>query len=42
MIEQKALSYANMYGVLGTLHMLCKLDDSAKEILQKIKKPISV
>ena len=42
MIEQKALAFANMYGVLGTLHMLCELDDSAKEILQKIKKPISV
>lgn len=42
MIEQKALSYANMYGVLGTLHMLCELDGKAKKILQKIKKPISV
>ena len=42
MIEQKALSYANMYGVLGTLQMLCELDDTAKKILQKIKKPISV
>lgn len=42
MIEQKALSYANMYGVLGTLHKLCELDSKAKEILGKIKKPISV
>lgn len=42
MIEQKALSFANMYGVLGALEKLCELDDSAKEILQKIKKPISV
>ncbi|MEE1238381.1 MAG: hypothetical protein UHO61_00455 [Acutalibacteraceae bacterium] len=42
MIEQKALAYANMYGVFGTLHKLCELDGNAKEILQKIKKPISV
>ena len=42
MIEQKALSYANMYGVFGALHKLCELDSNAKEILQKIKKPISV
>lgn len=42
MIEQKALAFANMYGVLGTLQMLCELDDTAKKILQKIKKPISV
>ena len=42
MIEQKALSYANMYGVLGTLHKLCELDSKSKEILGKIKKPISV
>lgn len=42
MIEEKALAYANMYGVLGTLQKLCELDNNAKDILQKIKKPISV
>lgn len=42
MIEQKALAFANMYGVLGTLQKLCELDGRAKEILQKLKKPISV
>ena len=42
MIEQKALAFANMYGVLGTLQKLCELDGKAKEILQKLKKPISV
>ena len=42
MIEQKALAFANMYGVLGTLQKLCELDERAKEILQKLKKPISV
>ena len=42
MIEQKALSYANMYGVLGALEKLCELDGKAKEALQKLKNPISV
>lgn len=42
MIEQRALAFANMYGVLGTLEKLCELDSKAKEILQKLKKPISV
>ena len=37
MIEQKALAFANMYGVLGTLQKLCELDERAKEILQKLK-----
>lgn len=42
MIEQKALAFANMYGVLGSLQKLCELDNKAKDILRKIKKPISV
>lgn len=42
MLEQKALAYANMYGVLGTLENLCELDSKAKEILKEIKKPVSV
>ena len=42
MIEQKALAYANMYGVLGALEKLCELDSKAKEALQKLKKPISL
>ena len=33
MLEQKALAYANMYGVLGALENLCVLDDKAKEIV---------
>ena len=36
MIEQKALAYANMYGVLGALEKLCELDSKAKEILKEI------
>lgn len=42
MLEQKALAYANMYGVLGALENLCGLDSKAKEILKEIKKPVSV
>ena len=42
MLEQKALAYANMYGVLGTLENLCELDSKAKEILKEIKNPVSV
>lgn len=42
MLEQKALAYANMYGVLGALENLCELDSKAKEILKEIKKPVSL
>lgn len=42
MLEQKALCYANMYGVLGVLPKLCELDGKAKEILKDIKKPINM
>jgi hypothetical protein len=36
------MAYANMYGVLGTLENLCDLDAEAKEILAKLKKPVSL
>ncbi len=36
MLEQKALAYANMYGVLGALENLCELDSKAKEILKEV------
>ena len=39
MKDQKALAYANMYGVLGALENLCELDNKAKEILKQLKKP---
>ena len=39
MLEQKALAYANMYGVLGALENLCVLDSKAKEIVNGINKP---
>lgn len=42
MLEQKALAYANMYGVLGALENLCVLDSKAKEIVNGINKPVSL
>ena len=42
MIEEKALSYVNMYGVLGSLENLCELDDGAKRILSSLDKPVSL
>ncbi len=42
MIEQKALAYVNMYGVLGALENLCELDQKAKDILKGIKKRVAV
>ncbi len=41
-IEQKALAYANMYGVLGCLDVFCSTDKVAKEILSTMKKRISL
>lgn len=42
MIEQKALAYANMYGVLGSLEVLCNQDKVAKEILAELKAPVAI
>lgn len=42
MIEQKAMAYVNMYGVLGTLENLCELDDDAKKIISGLKKPTAI
>lgn len=42
MKEAKALAYVNMYGVLGALENLCDLDEVAKEVLQGLKKPVSL
>lgn len=42
MLEQKALAYVNMYGALGALENLCKLDGKAREILSGLKKPVSL
>jgi len=42
MIEQKALAYVNMYGVLGSLENLCSLDETAKNICASLKKPVAL
>ncbi len=42
MIEQKALAYVNMYGVLGSLENLCALDEKAKAVCSEIKSPVSL
>lgn len=42
MIEQKALAYANMYGILGTLVKLCEIDEQAIGILKALKKDVSL
>lgn len=42
MIEQKALAYVNMYGVLGSLENLCEIDEVARGICAELKKPTSL
>ena len=42
MIDQKTLSYINLYAVLGTLENLCELDSEAKALLKDLKKPVSI
>ncbi len=42
MKEAKAMAYVNMYGILGTLENLCAMDGTAKEILSKLQKPVSL
>ena len=42
MIEQKALAYANMYGVLGALENLCQIDRKAQEVIKSIKGKVSL
>lgn len=42
MTEQKAMAYVNMYGVLGALENLCEIDDTAKDVLKRLKKPVSL
>ncbi len=42
MLEQKALAFVNMYGILGALENLCELDGTAKEALADIKKPVAL
>ena len=35
MVEQKALAYANMYGVLGALEKLCEIDEEVVNVSKK-------
>ena len=42
MIEQKALAYVNMYGILGSLEKLCEIDPVAVKALKKLKKPAAL
>lgn len=42
MKEAKALAYVNMYGILGTLENLCRIDEQAKAILADLEKPVSL
>ena len=42
MIEQKALAYVNMFGVLGSLEDLCRMDQKAKDILKELKSPVAL
>lgn len=42
MTENKAMAYVNMYGVLGALENLCEMDAPSREILSKLKHPVSL
>ena len=42
MTDTRAMAYVNMYGVLGTLENMCAIDEKAKAILAKLKKPVSL
>lgn len=42
MVEEKAMAYVNMYGVLGSLENLCAIDKKAKAILSKLDEPAAL
>ena len=42
MIEEKALAYVNMYGVLGSLENLCELDAEARAVLAEFEEPAAL
>lgn len=42
MKEQKALAYVNMYGILGSIEDLCRIDSEASAALSGLKKPVSL
>lgn len=42
MIDTTAMAYVNMYGVLGALENLCRLDEEARAVLSELKKPVAL
>ncbi len=42
MKDARALAFVNAYGVLATLENLCEMDETAKKICKKLKKPVSL
>ena len=42
MVEQEALAYVNMYGVLGALEDLCRIDEEARAIVAGIETPVAL
>lgn len=40
--DAKTMAYANAYGVLAALENLCDIDEGAKKICSKIKKPVGL
>ena len=42
MKDAKTMAFANAYGVLAALENLCDIDEDAKKICQKIKKPVGL
>lgn len=42
MKDAKTMAFANAYGVLAALENLCEIDEEAKEICSKIKKPVAL
>lgn len=39
--DARAMAFVNAYGVLGALENLCEIDDEAKQICKKLKKPVN-
>ena len=39
-MNQNAMAYVNMYGVLACLENLCEIDDEAKAVVGSLKKPV--
>lgn len=42
MTDSRTQAYLNLYAVLGTLENLCELDETARNMLYSLKKPVSI